>query len=135
MAEACDVLVVDDEAVVRDAILKVLHAEGFSVAAAADAAEATAHPATGSCRLVLCDLMLPDASGAALVGRLRAKRPRLPVVMMTGYLSAGEGLPDAASPSASTWTGFIRKPFDTYELLAAVRQALGAAGAAEETRP
>jgi len=59
MPEAWDVLVIDDEPVVRDSIRLVLTAAGLTVATAADARSGLAHPAAAGCRLVLCDLIDP----------------------------------------------------------------------------
>jgi DNA-binding NtrC family response regulator len=115
-----DVLIADDEEVVRKAVQRLLGAEGLRVATAADARSALAHPAVAGCRLVLCDLMLPDQSGLDLLRALRAARPGLPIVLMTGYVTAE----NAAAALAAGAAGFLPKPFDETELLAAVQSAL-----------
>ena len=115
-----DVLIADDEEVVRKAVERVLGAEGLRVAAAADARSALTHPAAAGCRLVLCDLMLPDQSGLDVLRALRAARPGLPIVLMTGYVTAD----NAAAALAAGAAGFLPKPFDETELLAAVQSAL-----------
>ena len=130
MTETWDVLVVDDEPVVRDGIRLVLEAEGMRVAVAADARAAVAHPAAASCRLVLCDLMLPDHSGIQVLRSLREIRPGLPVVMITGYATS-ENQELALEAGA---TDFLAKPFEESELLAAVRRALGGDEASPERR-
>jgi DNA-binding NtrC family response regulator len=127
-----DVLVVDDEEVVRQAVARVLSEEGLTVAGAADASSALRHPALGACRLVLCDLMLPDQSGIALVRELRARRAGLPVVCITGYATP-EIVAQAVAAGAAA---FLPKPFDGDELLSVVRRVLGGASAiAEEKDP
>jgi DNA-binding NtrC family response regulator len=115
-----DVLVVDDEPVVLDAIRLVLEAEGLRVATAADRRTAAAHPAAACCRLVLCDLMLPEGTGLELLRELRTRRPGLPVIMITGYATAETAL-EALQAGA---TDFLPKPFDEPELLNQVRRAL-----------
>ena len=120
VGEEWDVLIADDEEVVRKGVQRVLGAEGLRVAAAADARSALTHPAAASCRLALCDLMLPDQSGLDLLRALRAARPGLPVVLMTGYVTAD----NAAAALAAGAVGFLPKPFDETELLAAVQSAL-----------
>ena len=85
MSGRWDLMVVDDEPVVRDAVRLVLAGDGLSVASAASGSEALAHEALEDCRLVLCDLMLPDVSGIDLVRSLRRARPDLPVILITGY--------------------------------------------------
>jgi two-component system, NtrC family, response regulator PilR len=122
MAEEWDVLVVDDEPVVREGIRRILEAAGMRVAVAPDAAAAASHPAAASCRLMLCDLMLPDHSGIQVLRSLRAARSDLPVVMITGYATT-ENHELALEAGA---TDFLAKPFEESELLAAVRRALGA---------
>ena len=116
----CDVLVVDDEPVVRDAVRLVLEHAGYSVEGAADAEAGLGHPALAGCRLLLCDLMLPGQSGLELLRRVRASRPGLPIVMITGY--ATDANADRALEAGAT--AFLAKPFDDSELLTLVRQVL-----------
>lgn len=126
------VLVVDDEEVVRSGVARVLADEGLSVVGAPDAAGALAHPALGQCRLVLCDLMLPDRSGLDLLRDLRARRPDLPIVCITGYATR-EIIADAEAAGA---TAFLPKPFDRDELVSVVRSALESTDAlTEEKKP
>lgn len=124
--ERWDVLVVDDEPVVRDAIRMVLEAGGLRVATVADRRAALAHPAADHCRLVLCDLMLPESSGIEVLRALRARRPGLPVVMITGYATAEVAVESLQCGAA----GFLPKPFDDTELMNQVRQALAKGDAA-----
>ncbi len=124
----CDVLVIDDEAVVRDGVRRVLEANGLRVATAADAAAGLGHPALAICRLVLCDLMLPDASGLDVVREIARRRPGLPAVVMTGYAT-----PDhAARAQVAGAAGFLAKPFEASELMDSVRQALAPGAPAKE---
>lgn len=128
MAETWDVLVVDDEPVVRDGIRLLLGAAGLQVVTVADAKTALTHPAATACRMVLCDLMLPDLSGIELLRQLRAARADLPVVMITGY-----GTPEnTARAMEAGVSGFLHKPFTESELLEVVQRALGLEGVAEE---
>ena len=117
---AGEVLVVDDEAVVREVVSRVLRSEGYDVVTVTTAAAALDSPAARTCGLVLCDLMLPDRSGLDVVRALRARRPELPVVLITGYAS-GASLAQAEEAGAA---GFLPKPFDSEELLDAVRRAI-----------
>lgn len=127
-----DVLVVDDEPVVRGAVRLVLEPEGFRVADAADAGSALAHPALAHCRLVLCDMMLPGADGVEVVREMRRRRGELPIVLITGYATAEH----AARAIAAGASGFLAKPFDDVELLDLVRQMLSPTDVArKEGRP
>jgi CheY-like chemotaxis protein len=116
-----DVLVVDDEPVVRDAARLVLEGEGLRVASAPDGASALEHEALDDCRVVLCDMMMPGIGGLDLVRRIRARRPDVPIVLITGY--ATEASADRALEAGAT--AFLAKPFDEEELLDQVRRVLG----------
>lgn len=132
MSVRWDVLVVDDEAVIRDAIRLILGGEGWSVATVADAESALASPALAECRLVLCDMMLPGQSGLDAVREMRRRRPALPIVLITGYATAANAL-KAIEAGA---TAFLAKPFDDTELLNQVRPVLErTAGARQEDAP
>jgi two-component system C4-dicarboxylate transport response regulator DctD len=130
MSPGIDVLVVDDEPVVRDAIRLVLAHEGLSVASVPDAESALEHPALGDCRLVICDLMLPGRSGLETLRAMRERRPRLPIVMITGYATPANA--DLVLEAGAT--AFLPKPFDESELLTLVRHVLTPMDAAGEER-
>ena len=117
----CDVLLIDDERVVRDAVTRVLEANGLHVETAADAESGLRHPALGACRLLLCDVMLPDRSGMEILHEVRDRRPGLPVVLITGYAT-----PDLATRAREAGAAaFLAKPFEASELLQCVWGALG----------
>lgn len=120
MAESWDVLVIDDERVVRDAVERVLAEEGMRVATAVDGASGLTHPALATCRLALLDLILPDCPGMDVLRALREARPHLPVVVITGY-------PTYESTQRAFEAGaidYLPKPFEASELLAVVHRAL-----------
>lgn len=116
-----DILVIDDEQVVRDGIRRILELRGLRVATAADGGEALAHPALGHCRVVFCDLVLPDLSGLVVIDEIRKARTDLPVILITGYATI-EQVDKAREAGASS---FLAKPFEESELVAAVEAALG----------
>jgi DNA-binding NtrC family response regulator len=130
MSAELDVLVVDDEPVVCDAIRLVLGHEGLSVASVPDAEAALDHPALGGCRLVICDLMLPGRSGLEMLRAIRKRRPALPVLMITGFATPAT----ADLVLAAGATAFLPKPFDESELLTLVRHVLAPMDAAGEER-
>ena len=125
-----DVLLVDDEPVVRDAVRLVLGEEGLSVAAVPDGRMALVHPARLTCRMVLCDLMLPDLPGFTVIRSLRETRPDVPVVVITGYPTS-ENAMRAVEAGASD---FLPKPFTEAELLEVVRRVLSHEGRAAGRR-
>lgn len=120
MTPSWDVLVVDDEPVVRDAIRLVLEHDGLRVAVARDGEIALLHPALSDCRLVFCDLMLPGRSGLEILSEIRRRRPDVPIVAITGYPTADQ----AARSLAAGATNFLAKPFDATELMELIRRVL-----------
>lgn len=126
MSGRWDVLVIDDEPVVRDAARLVLEQEGLRVATAEDGDAAFAHEAMDRCRLVLCDIMMPGRDGFEVVSDIRARRPEVPIVVITGYATTAM----AARALDSGATAFLAKPFDEAELLDQVRRVLDRTGAA-----
>ena len=128
MSPPSDVLVVDDEPVVTAAIRMVLADAGLTVTTVPDAESALVHPDIEHCRLVICDLMLPGRSGLEALLAMRTRRPRLPIVMITGYATPEH----EDQVLAAGATAFLPKPFDEAELLTLVRHVLAQADVAGE---
>src|SRR3954447_10988240 len=78
------ILVVDDEPTIRELLRTVLEADGYDVAAVASADAALAVAERRRVDLVLSDLSMPGASGLDLLLELRARRLRVPFVLVTG---------------------------------------------------
>jgi two-component system cell cycle sensor histidine kinase/response regulator CckA len=113
------VLVVDDEAIVRTWIGRVLEQEGIPCFLAADGREAVRLVADGRVRpvVLLTDIEMPSMGGVELAARMLALRPGLRVVMMTGDPAHAENARDRSSIVATVLT----KPIRMTELVAAVR--------------
>ena len=85
------VLIVDDEPNIRRMVGALLRAEGWTVRDAASGAAALASAEGDEPDVALVDLMMPgELDGLALLERLRAAAPDLPVVMMSGRAGLGE---------------------------------------------
>jgi CheY-like chemotaxis protein len=80
------ILVVEDEAFVREAACDILEGEGYRVLRARNAAEAQAafRRQQGSVQLLLSDVVLPGQNGPALAKDLRATRPALKAIFISG---------------------------------------------------
>jgi DNA-binding response OmpR family regulator len=120
MTAPCDIFVVDDEPVVRDAAVRILADAGFRTTTIDTGAAALAHPDANVARLLLLDVMLPDQSGLDVLRQLRARRVEVPVVLMTGYTLS----PELATADSIGRVHILAKPFDDDELLAAVHLLL-----------
>jgi CheY-like chemotaxis protein len=113
------ILLIEDEALVRNAVCQGLESMGYTVIAPATSEEGVLRAEAGGVHLVLSDVTMPGMSGYDVAERLALSAPELPVLLMSGY--AG----DAADDGGRTQT-FLRKPFRLAELGDAVRSLLAA---------
>jgi len=117
-----NVLVVDDEANIRELIGSVLEEECFRVVSAANGLAALTELQDGNLPicLVIVDMIMPGVSGTEVIRRLREQRPGLPAVLATGYIDREL----ATGLSKSGRIVLLTKPFRIEQLLAAVIEAL-----------
>src|SRR5580658_2427429 len=115
------ILIIDDEAGIRDSLETLLTLEGFSVDLAADGSVGMDLLTRHSYDLLLLDLSLPRESGLDLLPRIKSLAPELPIIMITAYGTVGNVV-DAIRAGASN---FIQKPWDNEKLLADIRTAIG----------
>jgi two-component system OmpR family response regulator len=118
-------LVVDDEATVRELLSAALRFAGFLVTSAATGGEAVAAAAQEPPDLVLLDVMLPDVDGFEVVRRLREQRPEgrdgpVPVL----FLTARDRQADKVTGLSLGADDYVTKPFDLEELIARIRAIL-----------
>jgi signal transduction histidine kinase/CheY-like chemotaxis protein len=115
------VLVVDDEAGVREVAERMLQEIGFETITAADGREAVdiVEDAGKSVTAVLLDLSMPRMGGEQAFRHLRELRPDLPIIMMSGYTEGA--ITQRLSTSGTGPTGFLQKPFLAEELVTLLR--------------
>ena len=128
-------LVVDDDARLRDLLRRYLSENGFRVTVAADAKEARANLASFTFDLIVLDVMMPGESGLDLTGALRGpggpttkRSPRLPILMLTAMAEPEDrinGLEQGADD-------FLAKPFEPRELVLRIRNIIERRGVADE---
>jgi PAS domain S-box-containing protein len=119
------VLLVEDEATLRETTRELLEASGYAVLPAADAAQAMAisRQHAGRIHLLLSDVVMPGTSGPELAKHVRFRRPEVAVLYMTGYTDAAL----AAHGLDGSGSELLVKPFSAEALTRKVREALGAA--------
>lgn len=120
------VLVVDDEPLVREVICAMLAAAGTPVVEARGGREALEQfEARGpDIAAVLLDVTMPEMSGPEVCSRLRALGATVPIILCSGY--SEEDVKAASEASAAD--GFLRKPFVSSQLLAALQAAITSRG-------
>ena len=115
-----DLLIVDDEASLRDFLTIVFEEEGCRVETASSLADAHAALQKREPDLVLCDLMLPDGSGLDLLREIKSQNPSIAVIMITAHTSTKSAV-EALKAGAHD---YIAKPFDIDELKIIVSKAV-----------
>jgi excisionase family DNA binding protein len=116
------VLVVDDDARIREYVRVNLEMEGYIVREAASAEEALAAIDDQAPELVLLDVVMPGVDGWQMLQRMQERHGSIPVIMFSGQIdeqSAG----DASERGAR---GFIGKPFDPQQLIERAKQLVPA---------
>ena len=137
------ILVVDDERNIRRALEMILSGEGYGVICAEDGKEALRQVAQGAAHasnpselrarsvdLVLLDVVLPDVDGIEVLDRVRASRPEVPVIMISGQAT----IQDAVRATRLGAYDFLEKPLSKDKVLLAVRHALERRSLTEENR-
>ncbi len=122
------ILIIDDEAAIRESLDTLLTLEGFTVSMAGDGAAGMDLISRNEFDLLLLDLALPGESGLDLLPRIIEMQPNLPVIMITAFGTVGNVV-DAIRAGAEN---FVQKPWDNEKLLADIRTAIAKHRAEEE---
>ncbi len=120
MTKSFDILVIDDEQVVIEAVIKICSSEGFKVDKASSAEEGLEKITSNSYKLIICDIMLPEKDGFAILEELNLSKISTPIIMTTGFSTV-----ENAVRSLNTGAiDFIPKPFTADELLNPIYRGL-----------
>ncbi|HET9454148.1 MAG TPA: response regulator, partial [Gemmatimonadaceae bacterium] len=116
------ILLVEDEAAVREAAKRMLRKYGFTVIEAKNGQDALMQwdREQSAVDVVLTDVVMPSMGGAELARELRRRRPNLKVVFMSGYT---QGTLELSSLDESA-SRFLPKPFTTDQLIGTLRELL-----------
>lgn len=116
-----EILVIDDELSVADALKVILESEGFGVTVAGSGRDGIERARRSGFHLAITDLRLPDMSGLDLMRTLLAEHPRSHVILITSY-GTPEVFAEARSRGAAAVLG---KPFPPSEIVRLVISVLG----------
>ncbi|HTJ85791.1 MAG TPA: sigma-54 dependent transcriptional regulator [Terriglobales bacterium] len=122
------VLIIDDEAEIRESLQTLLEIEGYGVETAINGEDGLSRLGERPFDLVLLDLALPGRSGLEILPDIRALDPQISVIMITAYGT----VEDAVRAMQSGAANFLQKPWDNEKLLADVRSAVARRRAEEE---
>lgn len=129
-----NILVVDDEADVRDALRRVLMRAGFAVRCAGNGVEALAEIRRAGADIVITDIIMPGIDGVEAICAIRAEFPAVYIIAISGGGNFGAA---AYQPTAITTSAYLAaankagadqvltKPFETTELLKAIGRSSG----------
>ena len=114
-------LIVEDEPSVRNLVASALRHDGYRLLLASSAEEAltVADAHDGPIDLLLTDAMMPGKSGGELANLMAARRPGMPVIIMSGYTEETLDVPGLTEPIA-----LLQKPFTPRELRRRIREIL-----------
>ena len=130
MANARTLLVVDDDAAMRQMLASLFQESGYQVREAASAADALEQVGRFEFDAVLSDIRMPGKTGVQMVGELRRIRPETPVVLMTAFGS----IDSAVEAMRAGAFDYITKPFESEAALLTIERALERRVLEEENR-
>jgi DNA-binding NtrC family response regulator len=119
--ETARILVVDDDNGQRSLLQSFLSRQGFDITTAASGTEALDILESRPIDMMISDVRMPGLSGLETLRRARAKRPTLPVLLVTAYAD----IRDAVNAMRDGAVDYLEKPIDLDELLSAVGQSTG----------
>ncbi len=127
MKKPC-ILVVDDDAALRELITLRLEANGFRVEAVDSGEAALAQLALARPDAVLTDMQMAGMDGMALFRAIHARDPALPVIVLTAHGT----IPDAVAATQHGLFGYLTKPYDAATLIDLLKRATRLAGGGPE---
>lgn len=119
MKENVKIMVVDDEAIMRNLLLKILEQEGYRVTLVSSAKEAIEKLNSEKFEIVLSDVKMPEINGFELLKKIKNEWPQTAIIMMTGY-------GDAYTVKEALILGadeYITKPFKSHEVSLIIERA------------
>ena len=124
MTTAPDILVIDDDPIMREALTDWLQAAGYGVRTAADGSAGLAAVELALPALVITDIHMPGMNGAAIISELKQRQRQIPVIAISGLFTSGRGVNAEAAIKLGAARA-LAKPFKRAELLRAMAELLG----------
>lgn len=119
MSKTADILVIDDEQVIIDAVIKICSLDKYTVDSAYGVKNAIEKISKNFYSIIVCDIMMPDGDGFQILDELHAKNIDSAVIITTGYSTVENAVKSLYKGAID----FIPKPFTVDELLNSVFRA------------
>jgi CheY-like chemotaxis protein len=123
MTTTPNILVIEDDPIMREALADWLQAAGYGVRTVADGSAGLAAVELALPTLVVTDIHMPGINGAAVISELKRRYPTIAVIAISGLFNSGHGL-DAQAALALGAARVLAKPFKRAELLGAVARGI-----------
>jgi CheY-like chemotaxis protein len=120
-----DILVIDDDAILRDLVTDWLEAAGYRVRRAANCCSAVAELRRQAPVLIVSDMFMPGACGVEAIAELKREHPDIALIAVSGHFNSGQGLSAEAAVAAGADRA-LAKPVKRADLLRAVAELVGA---------
>lgn len=120
-----DILVVDDDAILRDLVTDWLEAAGYSVRRAANCCAAVNELGAQRPALIVSDMFMPGPCGVEAIAQLKREHPDVALIAVSGHFNSGQGLSAEAALAAGADRA-LAKPMKRADLLRAVAELVGA---------
>lgn len=116
------ILIVDDEASIRDLLAQYLTSKGYRVTGVETAQEAQRIVTVDPPALIISDLQLEDSDGLAMIDRLKSALPDVPVILLTGVLFDPQVVDETLSKKI---TAYFQKTTPLSRVLEEIRRLIG----------
>jgi len=125
-SRAGDILVIDDDAILRELVTDWLEAAGYRVRRAGSCCAAIAELDKQAPALIVSDMFMPGPCGAEAIAQLKREHPGIALIAVSGHFNSGQGISAEAALAAGADRA-LAKPVKRADLLRAVSELLGAA--------
>jgi CheY-like chemotaxis protein len=120
-----DILVIDDDAILRDLVTDWLEAAGYRVRKAGNCCAGVEELSRLAPALIISDMFMPGACGVAAIAELKRHHPGVALIAVSGHFNSGQGLSADAALAAGADRA-LAKPVKRADLLRAVAELVGA---------
>jgi CheY-like chemotaxis protein len=121
-----DILVIDDDAILRELVTDWLEAAGYRVRRAANCCAGVGELSRQAPALIISDMFMPGACGVEAITELKREHPDIALIAVSGHFNSGQGLSAEAAIAAGADRA-LAKPVKRADLLRAVAELVGAA--------